>query len=77
MNPIVDEVKKEYRSKVNFEYVSMDNKAGEERAAEYGVLGYPNLLILDSNGEQYSLLKGVVVKETIAGTLDNLLAQEE
>lgn len=77
MNPIVDEVKKEYRSKVNFEYVSMDDKSGEERAAEYGVLGYPNLLILDSSGEQFSLLKGVVAKESIAATLDNVLAEEQ
>ena len=40
------------------------------------MLGYPNILILDSNGEKFSLLRGVVVKETIASTLDDVLAEE-
>ncbi len=76
MNPIVDEVKKEYGRQVNFEFVDMDNKSGKEKATEHGIIGYPNLLILDSSGKKFSLLKGVVVKETIEGTLDQVLEKE-
>ena len=76
MNPIVDEVKKEYGGTVNFEYISMDDKSGKDRATEMGVIGYPNLLILESDGDQFSLLKGVVPKGTITKTLDDVLAKE-
>ncbi len=77
MNPIVDEVKREYSRQVNFEYINMDDKSGKDTASEYGVIGYPNLLILDSSGERFSLLKGVVPKQTLEKTLDDLLAKEE
>jgi thioredoxin-related protein len=76
MNPIVDEVKREYGGKVTFEIVSMDDAAGKERATEYGIIGYPNLLILDSQGKEITVLKGVVPKETLARTLDEVLARE-
>jgi thioredoxin-like negative regulator of GroEL len=76
MNPIVDEVKREYGGKVEFEYVSMDDQPGKDKAAEYGVIGYPNLLILTSEGKEYELLKGVVPKQALAQSLDGVLAQE-
>ena len=76
MNPIVDEVKREYGGKVNFEFVSMDDKSGRDRAAELGVTGYPNLLLLDSSGERFGLLQGVVPKEAMQAKLDDLLEHE-
>ena len=76
MNPIVDEVKKEYGGKVNFEYVSMDDQAGQDRAIENSVIGYPNILILFSDGRRASLLKGVVAKGMITDALDEVLARE-
>ena len=77
MNPIVDEVKSDYGRKVKFEYISMDDKSGKDKATEYGVIGYPNLLILDSAGEEFSLLKGVVPQASIEKALDDVLAKEE
>ncbi len=76
MNPIVDEVKKEYGRQVNFEFVEMDNKSGKDKATEHGIIGYPNILILDSSGKKFSLLRGVVVKQTIEQTLDQVLEKE-
>jgi thiol-disulfide isomerase/thioredoxin len=76
MNPIVDEVKREYGGKVTFEYVSMDDKSGRDRAAESGVTGYPNLLLLDSSGKRFDLLQGVVPKEVIQAKMDKLLEHE-
>lgn len=76
MNPIVDEVKREYGSKIRFEYVSMDDKSGRDRAAEFEVTGYPNLLILESDGERFQLLQGVVPKQVISATLDGVLEKE-
>ncbi|NOR83649.1 MAG: hypothetical protein GQ526_09170 [Ardenticatenales bacterium] len=76
MNPIVDEVKKEYGRQVNFEFVEMDNKSGKDKATEHGIIGYPNILILDSSGKKFSLLRGVVVKQTIEKTLDQVLEKE-
>ena len=75
MNPIVDEVKKEYGRQVNFEFVEMDNKSGKDKATEHGIIGYPNILILDSSGKKFSVLRGVVVQETIEETLDQVLAK--
>jgi thioredoxin-related protein len=77
MNPIVDEVKGDYGRKVKFEFVNMDDKSGKDKATEYGVIGYPNILILDSAGEEFSLLKGVVPKPSIEKALDGVLAKEE
>ena len=77
MNPIVDEVKREYGRKVHFEYVSMDDKSGKDRATEMGVIGYPNLLLLDSEGKRFALLKGVVPQATLEKSLDDLLAAED
>jgi hypothetical protein len=76
MNPIVDEVKKEYGREINFVFVSMDDKSGKEKATEMGVIGYPNLLILDSTGKRFALLKGVVPQATIEQTLNDLLEKE-
>jgi thioredoxin-related protein len=76
MNPIVDEVKREYGSKVTFEFVSMDDKSGRDRASELGVTGYPNLLLLDSSGKRFGLLQGVVPKEVMQAKLDELLENE-
>ena len=76
MNPIVDEVKREYGGQVNFEIISMDDKSGKDEAAEYGVTGYPNILILQSNGDQYNLLKGVVPQEALSQALDDVLEKE-
>ena len=76
MNPIVDEVKREYSGMVKFEYVSMDDKSGKDRATEFGIIGYPNILLLDSAGKQFSILRGVVPIETLSATLDDLLEHE-
>ncbi len=76
MNPIVDEVKKEYGRQVNFEFADMDNQSGKDKATEHGIIGYPNILILDRSGQKFSLLRGVVVIETIEKTLDQVLAKE-
>ena len=76
MNPIVDEVRREYGGKISFEYVNMDDRSGREKATELGIIGYPNLLLLDSKGNEYRVLKGVVPKEALARALDELLARE-
>ena len=76
MNPIVDEVRREYGGKISFEYVNMDDRSGREKASELGIIGYPNLLLLDSKGNEYTVLKGVVPKEALARKLDELLASE-
>jgi len=76
MNPIVDEVRREYGGKVSFEYVNMDDRSGREKATELGIIGYPNILLLTSEGKEYRVLKGVVPKETLARELDELLARE-
>jgi len=52
-------------------------KSGKDKATEHGIIGYPNILILDSSGKKFSLLKGIVVKETIEKTLDQVLAKED
>jgi thiol-disulfide isomerase/thioredoxin len=76
MNPIVDEVKREYGGKVTFEFVNMDDRSGRDRAAELGVTGYPNLLLLESTGKRYDLLQGVVPKQVMQAKLDDLLEHE-
>lgn len=76
MNPIVDEVKKDYGRKINFVYVEMHTGKGKEEARDEGVMGTPTFLLLNGDGERVFMLQGVHARETLEQHLDTLLERE-
>jgi thioredoxin-related protein len=72
----VDGIKREYRGRLNVVYVDIGRADGKERAKEYGVMGTPTLLLLDSEGKQVNVLRGSLPPQVIKQAIEDLLAQE-
>lgn len=77
MSPIVHEAQKRYRGRINFIDANLDDQRGKELSKEYGVIGYPTLLLLDSKGNKVSTLRGVMPLALVEQAFDELLAKEE
>lgn len=73
----MDGIKREYRRRLDVVYVSMDEQGGKELAREYGVVGTPTILLLDSEGNQVNVLRGSLVQPLIERAVGDLVAQEE
>lgn len=56
-------------------YVSMDQSEGKELARERGVMGTPTFLLLDSEGNQVSILRGSLPLPVIEQAIEELIAQ--
>ena len=72
----MDGIKREYRGQFDVVYVSMDERGGKELAREYGVVGTPTILLLDSEGNQVSVLRGSLVQPLIEQAVEDLVVQE-
>jgi thioredoxin-like negative regulator of GroEL len=75
VTPIVDGIKREYRGRLNVVYVSMDRADGRELAKQYGVVGTPTVLMLDSEGNQVNVLRGAFPAPLIERAVEDLLSQ--
>lgn len=73
----MDGIKREYRRRLDVVYVSMDERGGKELAREYGVVGTPTILLLDSEGNQVNVLRGSLVQPLIERAVGDLVVQEE
>jgi thioredoxin-related protein len=54
----------------------MDQADGRELAKEYGIIGTPTLLLLDSNGNQVNVLRGALPPPLIEQAIADLVTQE-
>ena len=77
MNPIVDGVKGDYGSRVNFEYVDLSTPDGKERGRTEGVMGTPTFLLLDGKGERVFMIQGVYPRSVLEQHVEDLLEREE
>ena len=75
MNPIVDGIKQKYKRHIDVVYVSVDQPDGKELAREYGVIGTPTLLLLDSEGDQVNVLRGSFPAPLIEQAVEDLIIQ--
>jgi len=71
----VDGIRQKYRRQLNVVYVSMDQSEGKELARERGVMGTPTFLLLDSEGNQVSILRGSLPLPVIEQAIEELIAQ--
>ena len=75
MNPIVDGIEQKYKKHIDLVYVSVDETDGKELAREYGVMGTPTFLLLDSDGTQVNILRGSLPAPVIEKAIEDLIAQ--
>jgi thioredoxin-related protein len=69
----VDGIKRRYRRRLDVVYGSMDERGGKELAKEYGVVGTPTILLLDSEGNQVNVLRGSFPRSLIEQTVEDLV----
>ncbi len=71
----MDGIKREYRGQSNVVYVDLDRARGKETAREYGVMGTPTLLFLDSEGNSVHMLRGSLSQAAVERVVEDLLSQ--
>jgi thiol-disulfide isomerase/thioredoxin len=76
MNPIVDGIEQKYKRHIDLVYVSVDEPDGQELAREYGVIGTPTFLLLDSEGNQVNVLRGSLPAPLIEQAIEDLIAKK-
>ena len=76
MTPIVNGIRSDYRRKLNFVYAPLDGQSGKDLARQYGVQGYPIVLLLDNEDNRVNIIRGVVSHVVLERSIDNLLAGE-
>lgn len=74
--PIIDDLRREYRARLDVTYISIDELEGRIRADEYGVFGTPTILLLSGDGEQVNVLRGSFPAAVIERAIEDLLALE-
>jgi len=76
MTPIVNGIRKEYGRELNFVYVCLEEERGRDLARQYGIQGYPVVLLLDSEGNRVNVIRGVVAPVVLENAIGDLLAAE-
>ena len=76
MTPIVNGIRSDYKRQLNFTYASLDEESGQGLAKQHGVEGYPLVLLLDSEGNNVNVIRGVFPRTVLEAAVDDLLAQE-
>ena len=76
MTPIVDGIRDKYGQRLDVVYANVDQQQGKDLAKQYGVIGYPTILLIDSEGERAGLLSGVVPRPTLEQMVDDLFLEE-
>jgi len=73
MTPIVEQIKKDHRGELNVVFATLEEPVGKELADEHGILGYPNILLLDRDGGRVSLLRGVMPQPALEQAVEDLI----
>ena len=71
MEPVFEEVKKDYEGKVEFKKIDVEEDI--ETSSQYGVLAIPTFVIL-KEGKEIDRKQGAMSKETLVGWLNSHLA---
>lgn len=70
MEPIFEEVKKEFEGKVEFKKVDVEEET--EMSSQYGIMAIPTFVIL-KEGKEVARRQGAMSKETLTGWLSSQL----
>ena len=76
MTPVIDDIRDAYDRQLTVVYATIDEPEGKELAHRHGIIGYPTMLLLDSDGQEVGVLRGVVPKTLLVDMVDELIDQE-
>jgi thioredoxin 1 len=69
MQPIMEEIEKEYAGQVDVVFHDVWTEAGQPYARQYGIRAIPTQIFLDSEGKEYSRHEGFFPKEELVKVL--------
>jgi thiol-disulfide isomerase/thioredoxin len=75
MTPVVDEIRRKYKSRVDFVYVNVSRDEGEKLGREHRIISTPTLLLLDREGRQVNVLRGTLPTSVIEQAVKDLTAK--
>ncbi len=70
MDPVIEEIKKEYSGKVEIRKIDVDKN--EEEPAKYGVMSIPTYILL-KNGKEADRVVGAVPKQVLKNKVEAAL----
>ena len=76
MTPVVDEIKRAHRGELKVVYATLEDETGRVLADQYGIIGFPVILLLDGDGERVSLLRGTVPQPALEQAVQALVQAE-
>jgi len=71
--PIVNGLEREYGRRLNVVYLNQGEEAARETARQYGVIGTPTIVLVNSDGEVVNVLRGTIPQPLIEDAVENLL----
>jgi thioredoxin-like negative regulator of GroEL len=77
MLPVVNEIKSTYRGELNVIIATLEEEKGRDLADQYGIVGFPVVLLLDRAGERVSRMQGVVPQPALEQAVDKLIHPEQ
>jgi thioredoxin 1 len=72
MNPIIEDVEKEYAGKLKISKVDVDQN--QDKAAQFGVMSIPTYIVL-KNGKEVDRKVGALTKDKFKTWLDSSLSK--
>lgn len=73
MTPIVEGIRNTYRGELNVIVATLEEEKGRNLADQYGIVGFPVVLLLDRDGERVSRMQGVVPQPTLEQAVEKLI----
>lgn len=74
MKPTVRRLEEEYKGRVEFRPLNIDDKANDETKQKLKFIGQPQFVILNPQGDVQASLNGMQTYETLKGKLEEALA---
>ncbi len=73
IKPMVEELKREFRGKADFQLYDVTTDEGSKKAALYGLNGTPTFIFLDEKKIEYFRLENIIQKDVIAALINSHL----
>jgi thioredoxin-like negative regulator of GroEL len=77
MTPVVDEIGTAYRGELKVVIATLEEEKGRDLADQYGIVGFPVILLLDREGERVSRMQGVVPRPSLEQAVEELIRPKQ
>jgi len=74
MKPVVNRLEEEYKGRVDFRPVNIDEAASQDPKTKYSFIGQPQFVVLGPKGEMLSSRNGMQTYDTLKADIEAALA---